>query len=151
MLTIRFFRTGRRNQPFFRLVVTDKKNPPKGGRFLEVVGFFNPKTKEKNLNKERLKHWLKVGAQPSDRAHNLLVGEGLIKAKKRPVHARSKKKKETEPPETKKEEAPQEKPKQPEPEVKTEPKTPEAKEAPSVEPAKPAKESAKIKPEQESA
>lgn len=97
MLRIRFFRTGKKHQPFFRIVVTDKRNPPQGGRFLEVVGFFNPFTKEKKLRPERIKHWLSVGAQPSDRVHNLLVGEGIVKEKKKPVHAKTKKKEEKPP------------------------------------------------------
>jgi len=96
MLVIRFIRTGKRNQPFFRIVVTDKKNPPQGGKFLEILGFFNPLTKEKKLKKERIKYWLSVGAQPSESLHNLLVSEGLIKAEKIDVSAKTKKKEEKE-------------------------------------------------------
>jgi len=92
MLVIRFLRTGKKHQPFFRIVVTDKKNPPKGGRFLEIVGFFNPLTKEKNIKEERIKYWISVGAQPSDRVHNILVAENIIKGKKISVHAKTKKK-----------------------------------------------------------
>jgi len=73
-------------------VVTDKKNPPRGGRFLEVLGFFNPLTKEKGLRKERIKYWLSVGAQTSDRVHNLLVAEKIIEGKKIAVHKKTKKK-----------------------------------------------------------
>ncbi|MBU2579230.1 30S ribosomal protein S16 [Patescibacteria group bacterium] len=91
MLVIRFLRKGKKNQPFFKIVVTDKKNPPRGGRFLETVGFFNPLTKEKALKKERVEHWLKVGAQPSDRVYNLLIAEQIIKGKKKAVHAKTKK------------------------------------------------------------
>jgi len=91
MLNIRFLRKGKKDQPFFRIVVTDKKNPPRGGRFLETLGFFNPLTKEKAIKKERMEHWLKMGAQPSDRVYNLLVSEQIIKAKKKPVHKKSKK------------------------------------------------------------
>lgn len=96
MLRIRFLRTGKKNQPFFRLVVTDKRNPPRGGRFLEVLGFFNPFTKEKSLKGERIKYWISVGAKPSDRVHNLLVSEKVIKGEKIAVHAKAKKKKEEE-------------------------------------------------------
>ena len=49
---------------------------------MEVVGFFNPLTKEKKLKADRIKYWLSVGAQPSDTVHNLLVGEKIIKGKK---------------------------------------------------------------------
>jgi len=92
MLVIRFLRKGKKNQPFFNIVVTDKKNPPKGGRFLESVGFFNPLTKERNLKKERIKYWLSVGAQVSDRVYNLLVEEKVIQGKKIPLHKKSRKK-----------------------------------------------------------
>lgn len=100
MIVIRFLRIGKKNQPFFRIVVTEKKNPPRGGRFLEIVGFFNPFSKEKQLKADRIKYWISVGAQPSDRVHNLLVSEGIIKDKKKPVHAKAKKKKEEKPAES---------------------------------------------------
>lgn len=90
MLSIRFLRLGKKSQPFFRLVVTDKRNPPKGGRFLESLGFYNPLTKEKKLNGERIKHWLSVGAKPSGSVHNLLISEGIIEGKKIPVHKKAK-------------------------------------------------------------
>lgn len=82
MLVIRFFRVGKKNQPSFKMVVADKKNPPRGGRFIEEVGFFNPLTKEKIIRKERISYWLSVGAQPSASVHNLLVKENLLKGKK---------------------------------------------------------------------
>lgn len=96
MLVIRFIRRGKKNQPFFRIVVTDKRNPPKGGRFLEILGFFNPLTKEKGLKKERIKYWISVGAQTSDRVHNLLIDEKVIEGKKIAVHKKAKKKKKAE-------------------------------------------------------
>ena len=96
MLVIRFIRTGKKNQPFFRIVVTDKKNPPRGGRSLEVLGFFNPLTKEKSLKKERIEYWLSVGAQTSDRVHNLLIDEKIIEGKKIAVHKKAKEKKKAE-------------------------------------------------------
>ena len=93
MLKIRFQRTGKKNQPFFRIVVTEKNNPPRGGRFLELLGFFNPQTKEKKLKAERIKHWLSVGAKASPRVHNLLISEKVIEGKKIDVHKKPKKKK----------------------------------------------------------
>ena len=90
MLRIRFQRVGKKNQPFFRLVVIEKGRSPRGGRF-EKLGFFNPLTKEKGLRAERIKYWLSVGAQPSDRVYNLLVDEKIIEGKKKAVHARPKK------------------------------------------------------------
>lgn len=92
MLSIRLLRTGKKNQPFYRMVVTDKKNPPRGGRFLEIVGFFNPFTKEKDIKADRIKHWLSVGAKPSDTVHNILVKEKVIEGTKIAVHKKPKKK-----------------------------------------------------------
>ena len=92
MLVIRFLRIGKKNQPFYRIVATDKRNPPKGGRFLEILGFYNPLTKERKLKTERLKYWMSVGAKPSDSVHNLLVAEKVIDEKKIAVHKKSKKK-----------------------------------------------------------
>lgn len=90
MLCIRFFRTGKKNQPFFKLVVTDKRKPPRGGRFVEQVGFWNPLTKEKKLQAERIKYWLSVGVKPSDSVYNLLIREKILEGKKIPVHKKKK-------------------------------------------------------------
>jgi small subunit ribosomal protein S16 len=91
MLKIRFLRLGKKHQPLFRMVVTDKKNPPQGGRFIELLGFYNPLTKEKKINKERIGYWMGVGAEPSDTVFNFLVKEGVITGKKRNVVKISKK------------------------------------------------------------
>lgn len=85
MLVIRLQRRGKTNQPFYKIVVTDKRNAPKAGVSVEEIGFINPITKEKSVNKERALHWLSVGAQPSDTIHNLLVSEGVIKEEKRKI------------------------------------------------------------------
>jgi small subunit ribosomal protein S16 len=53
MLKIRFLRRGKKKQPFYKIVVTDKRKPPKGGNFKEQVGFYNPLTKEKAVKKDR--------------------------------------------------------------------------------------------------
>lgn len=58
---------------------------------MEVLGFVNPLKKQKQLKTERIKHWISKGAQPSPTVHNLLVKEGIVKAKKIPVHKKSKK------------------------------------------------------------
>lgn len=86
MLTIRYFRAGKKNQPFFKIVVTDKKNPPKGGVFAEELGFYNPITKEKRVNAERAKYWISVGAKPSDSVYNLFIKENILQGKKIPSH-----------------------------------------------------------------
>jgi len=87
MLTIRFLRQGKKHQPFFKIVVIDKKRSPRSGKFVEEVGFYNPLTKEKRLKKDRILYWLSKGVTTSDSVHNLLVKEGIIKGKKIPVHS----------------------------------------------------------------
>lgn len=82
MLTIRLTRKGKKNQPFFRVVVIDKRRSSKGGRAVEEVGYIDPLTKRKSLNKERILHWIKNGAQPTATVHNHLVSEKIIEAKK---------------------------------------------------------------------
>jgi small subunit ribosomal protein S16 len=91
MLRIRFFRKGRKKQPFYKIVVTDKNNPPSSGRFVEEVGFYNPHTKECKIEKERVLYWVEKGAKPSDVVHNLLVKKEVIKGEKKNVVSLTKK------------------------------------------------------------
>ncbi len=125
MLCIRFLRIGKKHQPCFKIVVTDKRKPPKGGRFVEQVGFWNSLTKEKVLKAERIKYWMSKGAKPSDSVYNLLVKEKVCQGKKISVHKKKKEKEKPDEkpkevkPEQKKEEKP-EKPKEPEKEPKKE-------------------------------
>src|SRR3989338_6316960 len=91
MLTIRLTRKGKKNQPFFRVVVIDKRRSASGGRPAEILGYVDPLTKRKSLKKERILHWIKNGAQPSPTVHNLLVSEKIIDAKKINVTKKSKK------------------------------------------------------------
>ena len=83
MLAIRLFRVGKKKQPSYKIVVTDKQNPPQGGQFIEQVGFYNPLTNEKTLKEDRIKYWLSVGAQASDTVHNMLITEKIIEGEKR--------------------------------------------------------------------
>lgn len=82
MLKIRLQRIGRKNDPSFRAVLTDSKNSTKSGRFLEIVGTYNPKSGTKIFEAERIRYWLSKGAKLSDTMHNFLVTEGLIQGKK---------------------------------------------------------------------
>lgn len=82
MLTIRLTRKGKKNQPFFRVVVIDKRRSSKGGRAVEDLGYKNPLTKKISLKKERILYWISKGAQPSATIHNLLVSEKIIEGKK---------------------------------------------------------------------
>ncbi len=88
MLRIRFQRTGKRNRPFFRIVVIERSAPPQGGRPVEIVGFYDPIKKEHGVKKERVLYWLEKGAQLSDPVYNLCVRLGIIKGKKRQVHSK---------------------------------------------------------------
>ena len=83
MLMIRLQRVGRKNIPTFRVVLTDKRNSTKSGKFLEVLGNYDPRQKgEKKFNAERIKHWLSMGAKTSGTIHNLLVDEKIVEGKK---------------------------------------------------------------------
>lgn len=62
---IRLRRTGMRNAPAHRIVVADARSP-RDGRFIELIGFYNPRNKEEKINIERYDYWVSVGAQPSD-------------------------------------------------------------------------------------
>jgi small subunit ribosomal protein S16 len=73
MVVIRLRRAGSKNRAFFRVVVTESARA-REGRFVEVLGHYNPRTKPEKLDVdlERLAHWLKVGAQPSDTVRTLI-------------------------------------------------------------------------------
>jgi len=108
MLSIRFLRVGKKHQPSYKIVVVDKKRSPKSGKFTEQLGFYNPITKEKAVNKERVEYWLSQGAQPSDTVYNLLVKEGIIKGEKISVHSKKLSKKKSTKEKVPKEEVPKE-------------------------------------------
>lgn len=82
MLTIRLSRTGKKKQPSYRLIVSEKTKDP-WGRYLELLGNFNPRSKELNLKKERIEYWISKGAQMSNTVHNLLLKEGMATGKKK--------------------------------------------------------------------
>lgn len=92
MLKIRLQRVGRKNDPSFRVVVTDERRGPKSGAFLEILGSYDARKGEPQLKADRIKHWISNGARPSDTVHNLLVGAKIIDGKKRDVTPPVKKK-----------------------------------------------------------
>src|SRR4051812_10757139 len=77
MLAIKLQRIGKKHQPSYRLVVAEKKSkmaaPP-----VEDLGAYNPRTKATTFKKDRVAHWVKMGAQPTTTVHNLLIKEGAI-------------------------------------------------------------------------
>ena len=68
--------------PSYRIIVTEHARSPKTGNIVEKVGTYNPKTKERILNAERIKYWLSVGAKASGTMHNMLISVGIIEGKK---------------------------------------------------------------------
>lgn len=83
MLKIRLQRVGKKHEPVFRVVVGNSQNGPKSGKFIEVLGSYDPRDKNTNtLNKERVQEWISKGAQLSDTVHNLLISEKVIDKKK---------------------------------------------------------------------
>lgn len=82
--TIRLRRMGARNQPSYRLVVTDSRNP-RDGRFIEIVGHYNPTRHDEageaelSVNVERVLYWLGTGAQTTDTVRSLLKKVKILK------------------------------------------------------------------------
>jgi len=86
-LKLRLARGGTKKRPFYHIVVADARSP-RDGRFIEKLGTFNPLLAKDNevrvvLNVERAKHWLEVGAQPTDRVLRFLDTAGLLKREAR--------------------------------------------------------------------
>jgi small subunit ribosomal protein S16 len=75
---IRLTRVGARNNPIWRVVATDSRSP-RDGRFLEVLGHYNPQTSPSTieLDEEGIRKWLGRGAQPSDTVKSLLKAKGI--------------------------------------------------------------------------
>lgn len=82
MLKIRLQRTGRINDPSYRVVVLEHTESTKSGSIVEQVGTYSPKSKVKNLKADRIKYWISVGAKASGTVHNMLVSSGIVKGKK---------------------------------------------------------------------
>jgi len=83
---IRLARGGSKKRPFYRIVIADER-APRDGNFIEKIGNFNPMVPKDHkervvISKERAEHWLKVGAQPSDRVQRILADLGMMEAPK---------------------------------------------------------------------
>ena len=81
-LKIRLSRGGAKKRPFYRVVVADSRSP-RDGRFIERIGSYNPMLQKDDPNRfaideDRAKHWLSVGAQPSDRVARFMSTLGLV-------------------------------------------------------------------------
>lgn len=87
-IKIRLARGGAKKRPFYRIVVADSRSP-RDGRFVERIGSYNPMVAQDHadrlkLDTERAKHWLSVGAQPTDRVARFLAKAGLMAERPRP-------------------------------------------------------------------
>ncbi|MEK7609066.1 MAG: 30S ribosomal protein S16 [Patescibacteria group bacterium] len=81
MLVIRLQRIGKKHQAVFRIVLQDSHWKPQG-KTLELFGFYNPHSKEKQIQAERVKFWIAKGAQPSPTLHNMFVDAGIVTGEK---------------------------------------------------------------------
>lgn len=79
---MRLQRVGRKNDPSYRIVVTDKRTGPKSNKHVAILGSYNPKMDHIQLDVDAAKDWLSKGVQPSDTVHNILVGQKVLDAKK---------------------------------------------------------------------
>ncbi|MEY3989859.1 MAG: 30S ribosomal protein S16 [Roseiflexaceae bacterium] len=86
MVTIRLRRTGKKKQPSYRVVVADSRSP-RDGKFIEIVGFYNPvrQPQELEIKADRVRHWMSVGAQPSDTVVRLLKRVNVLDENGKPT------------------------------------------------------------------
>lgn len=84
MLAIKLQRIGKKHQPSYRLVVAPKRSKLPGPP-VEDLGSYNPATKAFEAKKDRVTYWIKVGAQPTLSAHNLLVKARIVSTQKKTV------------------------------------------------------------------
>jgi small subunit ribosomal protein S16 len=86
MLAIRLRRMGSKKRPFFRVIVTDSQTA-RDSSFVEVLGHYNPRTNPETLdiNRERLEHWIKSGAQISDTVRTLVARMPVAAPTEQPV------------------------------------------------------------------
>ncbi len=81
MLTIRLSRIGKKNKPSYRIIISEKSRDLYG-RALEILGSYDTRSKNMNVNNERIKYWLNQGAGMSPTVNNLLIEKKIIEGKK---------------------------------------------------------------------
>ncbi len=86
MIRLRLRRMGAKKRPSYRIVAADQKSP-RDGRFIESIGYYDPLTEPATIkiNEERARHWLSVGAQPSDTVAHLLRRAGITASATEPA------------------------------------------------------------------
>ncbi|MGL4650971.1 MAG: 30S ribosomal protein S16 [Caldilineaceae bacterium] len=77
MVRIRLRRMGAKKNPFYRIVIADQQSP-RDGRFIEIVGTYDPKGSKIELKRERIEYWIGTGASPSDSVVRLLKNQKLL-------------------------------------------------------------------------
>ncbi len=82
MLKIRLQRTGKVNDPYFRVIVTPHTHKPKTGKPVEIVGSHDVQKGKVVFDKERIIYWISQGAKPSDTVNNMLINAGIITGEK---------------------------------------------------------------------
>jgi small subunit ribosomal protein S16 len=81
MLNIRLTRVGKKNKPMYRLTIAEKTKDPYG-KALEILGSYNPHSKELQVKGDRIQYWISQGAQMTPTVNNLLVEQKIIEGKK---------------------------------------------------------------------
>ncbi|HEX5645160.1 MAG TPA: 30S ribosomal protein S16 [Erythrobacter sp.] len=81
-VAIRLSRGGAKKRPYYRIVVSDTRSP-RDGKYLEQIGTYNPMLPKDSgervkLNEDRARHWISVGAKPTDRVHRFLDAAGIL-------------------------------------------------------------------------
>lgn len=89
MVRIRLRRVGAKGQPSYRIVVADSRSP-RDGRFIEIIGNYNPRTEPStiNIDREKALSWMAKGAQPSDSVYSLMARTGLVEYRPLPKTSR---------------------------------------------------------------
>ena len=82
MLKIRLQRTGRKNDPHFRVIVAPHYLKPKTSQFTEILGTYDVKQSNFECKPDRVKYWISVGAQVSPTVTNLLISKGVLEGRK---------------------------------------------------------------------
>lgn len=90
MLTIRFARVGKKNRPQFKIMLQEHTIAP-GGTHVEVLGSYDPRSKQAVLKEDRIKYWISQGVKVSDTAYNLFLKQGILTGEKRKVKIPAKK------------------------------------------------------------
>lgn len=89
MLAIKLSRIGKKHQASYRIIVKEKRSRL-GGDVIEDLGWYNPHERKFKVNSERVKYWMKSGAQPTASMHNILVKAKIVEGAKIAVHKKSK-------------------------------------------------------------